>query len=118
MPTMARNEIRQAGNGKKTFYVTGDSGKEYMVTEKRDPIQHRNRWMCTCMDFIVRRFEHNENCKHIEQVLEHVEKSSRINQTFYINDSYTNKVVGGVTFGLSNPQRKMLRVSIQEIYET
>jgi hypothetical protein len=55
-------------NRQTTFYVTGDSGTEYIVHNKRNAVTHRKVWTCNCPDFTERRQFNNTHCKHIVEV--------------------------------------------------
>lgn len=58
----------KVGNRQTTFYVTGDSGTEYIVHHKRNTVSHRKVWTCNCPDFTERRQFNNTFCKHITEV--------------------------------------------------
>lgn len=55
-------------NQQTTFYVTGDSGNEYIVHNKRNVVSHRKVWTCNCLDFTERRQFNGTYCKHIVEV--------------------------------------------------
>jgi hypothetical protein len=56
------------GNRETTFYVTGDSGREYIIHHKRNLVSHRRVWTCNCPDFTERRQFNGTFCKHIVEV--------------------------------------------------
>ncbi len=65
---MKVREAAKPENRVNTWYVTGDSGQEYIVHHKRDRVGHRKRWTCNCMDFTERHAVEGGICKHIEFV--------------------------------------------------
>jgi hypothetical protein len=56
------------GNRETTFYVMGDSGREYIIHHKRNLVSHRRVWTCNCPDFTERRQFNGTFCKHIVEV--------------------------------------------------
>jgi len=61
--------------GVRTFRIQSDSDADtwYTIKRIRRPKSYhgagiRNRWICTCNDFINRRMLANTHCKHIKRV--------------------------------------------------
>ena len=52
--------------GIRTFYVSGDSGSEYVVQRIRRG--GMNRWQCSCPNFFFRCVSRRRHCKHIHAV--------------------------------------------------
>ena len=52
--------------GVSTFYVTGDSNRDYVVQHIRRV--GMNRWQCSCPHFFFRCVARRRHCKHIRAV--------------------------------------------------
>lgn len=64
-----RDAATEASKGR-VWYVTGDSGKEYVVQFVR--MNHQQRWICSCPDFLFRKFAAKRHCKHLHAVRERI----------------------------------------------